>query len=110
MRARFRHLEVCMVLTDRNSRTERVKWLLGRYPDITPEEVREITAFLKRSPALDIALFELNGEVKPVLGRFERDRRRDCESAPRDVAIAVALLVLLLLGIVRSLGDFDIPR
>lgn len=87
-----------MVDLDQQSRVDRVKWLLGRYPDITPEEAREITVFVKHSPALDIALFEMDGEVKPVLGRFKQDHQRDFGiSAPHWVAIGAAMLSLLFI-------------
>ena len=98
-----------MVDTDQQSRSERIKWLLGRYPDITPEEVREISVFLKRSPALDIALFESDGEVTPMLVRFKQDQRGDFGITPRHwLALVAAALVILL--IIYALWDFGVSR
>jgi hypothetical protein len=98
-----------MVATDQQSRTERIKWLLGRYPDITPEEVREIAVFLKRSPALDITVFEMDGAVKPVIGRFKQDQQRDFGISPRHWA-ALMIGAGLILLILYSLWDFDVSR
>ena len=96
-------------MDDRQSHTERIKWLLGRYPNITPAEAREITALVKHSPDLEITLLKINGEVRPVLERLNTDQRGNFGSYPWGWAgLATAVLIALLVS--YTLWEFNVPR
>lgn len=92
-------------MTDKALREERVRNLLTRYPDVTPDEAREITTFVKRSSALEIALFEMNGDVKPMLTRFRQDNRDAFGIGPKQIVI-LSILGLLVMALFYVLWDF----
>lgn len=86
-----------MQITETALREERIRHLLTRYPDVTPDEAREITKFVKRSSALEISLFEMNGDVKPMLTRFKRDNRDTFGMGWFQIGILAALCIVGLL-------------
>jgi hypothetical protein len=77
---------------------DRVQQLLIAYPKITLDETREILVFLKKSPALDVALFEMRGEVKPALTAFKQDHVREFGIGPIQWAVIAILVIGMLIG------------
>ena len=53
----------------------RVADLLGRYPDLTADEVREIIVFMKTGPNLDIGLLTSNVALRPKLDAFMAEHK-----------------------------------
>ena len=83
-----------MVDTDQQSRSERIKWLLGRYPDITPEEVRSIIA---KAPGVRLVddqernyfpmPVDASGKDEILVGRIRRDLS---DSTGRSISICAS--------------------
>lgn len=81
-----------------NAAADRVRQLLSTYPKITPEETQEILVFLKKSPALDVALLGTIEELRPALAAFRRDHAREFRISPVQWAAVAALVVVTLIG------------
>lgn len=71
---------------------ERVAELLGRYPQVSNKDRREIVAFMRKGRHLDIGLLTSNAQLRPKLDRFMRDHKRDFRIGFVDIARLVAVL------------------
>ena len=60
---------------DVRSRRDRVADLVGRYPDISERDRREIIAFMRNGRHLDIGLLTANEKIRSKLDRFMHDHR-----------------------------------
>ena len=83
-----------MLDLDPKRRAERAQWLLGRYPDLTPDELHDIAAHLKQWPDLTIDLLEEEDEVRPVFVRQPEDDPRE-GARPRVDGPALAAVAAL---------------
>lgn len=80
-------------------RLRRIEISLRHYPDVSPDENREILQFLKSAPVLDAGLLTGNEEIRPQLQRFRHDHRRELGMGAKDYLVAaVILLVVIALG------------
>lgn len=71
---------------------ERVAELLGRYPEVSPKDRREIVAFMRKGRHLDIGLLTSNIKLRPQLDRFMRDHKRDFQIGVLDIVRLTAVL------------------
>ncbi|HJU77907.1 MAG TPA: hypothetical protein VJ597_08295 [Sphingomicrobium sp.] len=71
---------------------ERVAELLGRYPEVSNKDRREIVAFMRKGRHLDIGLLTSNIKLRPQLDRFMKDHQREFRLGVVDVVRMVAVL------------------
>lgn len=68
----------------------RMEQLLGRYPEVTPEETQEIIAFLKKGPHLDVGLVTaedaMRAKVQDIRTRYPAEFRLKAYQAALFVA------------------------
>ena len=68
----------------------RMEQLLGRYPEVTPEETQEIVAFLKKGPHLDVGLVTaedgMRAKVQDIRTRYPAEFRMKAYQAALFVA------------------------
>lgn len=81
---------------DVRSRRDRVAELVGRYPDVSEQDRREILAFMQTGRHLDIGLLTANDRIRPKLDRFMRDHQSQFGVTVAEVAAVVAAIVVLL--------------
>jgi|SoimicmetaTmtHAB_FD_contig_31_21598944_length_1658_multi_4_in_0_out_0_3 hypothetical protein len=82
---------------DVRSRRDRVAELVGRYPDISDRDRREILSFMREGRHLDIGLLTTNEKIRPKLDRFMRDHQSHFGVTAGEAAAAVAGIGLLLM-------------
>jgi len=71
--------------------------LVGRYPDISDRDRREILSFMREGRHLDIGLLTTNEKIRPKLDRFMRDHQSHFGVTAGEAAAAVAGIGLLLM-------------
>ena len=81
---------------DVRSRRDRVADLVGRYPDISERDRREIIAFMRNGRHLDIGLLTANEKIRSKLDRFMHDHKSDFGVTAREVAAVVAGIGVML--------------
>ena len=68
----------------------RMEQLLGRYPEVTPEETQEIIAFLRKGPHLDVGLVTaedaMRAKVQDIRTRYPAEFRMKAYQAALFVA------------------------
>ena len=94
MTAYTSHLQA---VRDVRSRRDRVAELVGRYPDISDRDRREILSFMREGRHLDIGLLTANEKIRPKLDRFMRDHQAHFGVTAGEAAAAVAGIGLLLM-------------
>lgn len=80
---------------DDTARKQRVKALFTRYPDITSEERRELTDYLKSGPLLEIGLLKGDETIRYKIAAFEQEQEKALSHAPQEIAVLLVIFVLL---------------
>lgn len=83
-----------------SERFQRVRDLIGDYPDIDRSEAEEILHFLKKGPAIDNALLSSADDIRPQLERFHADHRKELDPGLRTYAILTTLIALFVIAII----------
>lgn len=79
-------------------RYEQMKALLRSYPDITNEQVSQLSLYLRKGPMLDRSLLGSVPELQPQLSQFMADHRSDFSLGLLEYLVGAALLVLTFIG------------
>ncbi|MDM7967047.1 hypothetical protein [Blastomonas fulva] len=80
---------------DDTARKQRIKALFTRYPDITSEERRELTDYLKSGPLLEIGLLKGDETIRYKIAAFEQEQAKALSHAPKEIAVLLVIFVLL---------------
>jgi len=80
------------------STRERVAALLGRYPDISKSENREILEFMKTGRHLDIGLLTSNDKLRPNLDAFMDHYKKHFRIGFGEAAAVVAMIAAFLVA------------
>lgn len=83
-----------------------IEALLSRYPEVSAEEDAEILRFMKKSPALDVALLS-TADIRQQLARFRADHRKQFELGLHHY-LGVLFLVAMLLIACAMLWDIGL--
>jgi len=78
--------------------------LVGRYPDLSKEELRELKAIYSQLSPVDMALMISNEEIAAKLDAFRREHRRALRTPFRQYAALIGILAAGLVVIVWSLA------
>ena len=81
---------------DVRSRRDRVADLVGRYPNVSDRDRREILAFMRDGRHLEIGLLTANEKIRAKLDRFMRDHQSHFGVTAGEVAAVIAGIGLLL--------------
>ena len=71
---------------------DRVGELLGRYPDVSDTDRKEILTFMKEGRHLDIGLLTANDNLRPQLDAFMADHKRHFRIDVFDVVRVLAVI------------------
>lgn len=80
---------------DGTARKQRVKALFTRYPDITSEERRELTDYMRSGPLLEIGLLKGDETIRYKIAAFEQEQEKALSHAPQEIAVLLVIFVLL---------------
>jgi hypothetical protein len=81
---------------DVRSRRDRVADLVGRYPNVSDKDRREILDFMRNGRHLDIGLLTANEKIRSKLDRFMHDHKSHFGVTAREVAAVVAGIGVML--------------
>lgn len=79
---------------------QRVRDLIGDYPDIDRSEAEDILHFLKKGPAIDNALLSSAEDIRPQLERFRADHCKELGPRLRTYAIMATLVALFVIAVI----------
>lgn len=85
------------LVTDRK---QRIEALFTRYPDITNDQRREIKAYFKTAPPLEIGLLKGDDTIRYKIAAFEQEEKRALATSPME--LVVLLLVFVVAAVVCS--------
>lgn len=80
--------------------TQRIQALFTQYPAISGDERRELTAYLKNGPLLEIGLLKGDDTIRYKIAAFEQEQQKALENSP--MSMVVLLVILALLAVVLS--------
>lgn len=75
----------------------RIKSLFERYPNIANEEKRELAAYLRSGPLLDIGLLKGDEEIRYKIAAFEQDNQQALRTSPMELAVLITILAVAAL-------------
>lgn len=80
-----------------SARKQRIRTLFKRYPDITGEERRELAAYLRSGPLLEIGLLKGEDTIRYKIGAFEQEQHKALATTPMELVV-----LLLVFGVVAA--------
>lgn len=86
----------------------RVAGLLGRYPQVSDQDRKEILAFMKEGRHLDIGLLTADENVRPQLDAFMADHERHFKLNVLDMLRALAVVGAVLI-VCRLIWELFMP-
>jgi hypothetical protein len=89
---------------------ERMADLLGRYPRVSAEEVREMLTFMCSGPHVDVILLSNDDRLGPKLDAFIRGHRAQLRASWSEAAAVIAGILTLMIAlwmIMEALNGFS---
>lgn len=77
--------------------------LVGKYPDLTADEVERLIAIHPRLPMLHLALMASDEELAPRLEAFQKRHRRRIRTSFRQYGSFLIPIAMLLVIMIRSI-------
>jgi hypothetical protein len=79
------------------ARKQRMRALFDRYPAITGDERRELTAYLKNGPLLEIGLLKGDETIRYKIAAFEQEQQKALANSPMSMVVLLVIFALLTL-------------
>lgn len=81
---------------DGGDRRQMMEWMVGRYPELSPEETKEVVRYLtKEASAADVGILASNERIHPQYRRLTADHYLDRPSTI-EWSVTVILCVTIL--------------